>query len=501
MKRGSITVFLALILSIVLVLTTACMESAKMAAARTQILNGADLGLYSLFGHYDRTMLEDYDLFLLYAGGNNGEVNLAEVYKVFEKYMKPVLKQNSQKLSMQQGGISGYQLLTDQNGEVFYQQIVQYMKDTLPEQGITLLLNKMEKNTQKTKRAEEIGEEAEQEDTIEKYEQEMQTAEEKSQELAEELQQNDTKEEFQDNPQDDWQGNSEEKSMEMDDVERIKNPIPAMKRLRKMSVLGLVLPENKSVSGKKVEKGKLLSVRTRNQGFQMALKNGPDYTPNSMLLYQTYLVDKLGNYSQTKKGALDYELEYILFGKDSDYENLSKVANRLLIIREGVNLTHILSDAGKKAEVHALAAAIASTFLVPPASAAIEGALCLCWAFAESVLDVRNLFDGKKAAVIKTNENWQLSLEQLGELLSGLDTLRKEEKTGLSYEDYLQILLWTESKNTKVIRGMEMIECDMREKLNSEQFGLDQCVCGLGISVKVKANNRKTYIVKREFRY
>ena len=38
--------------------------------------------------------------------------------------MEPVLRQNSQKLSVVQGGISGYRLLTDENGEVFYQQIV-----------------------------------------------------------------------------------------------------------------------------------------------------------------------------------------------------------------------------------------------------------------------------------------------------------------------------------------------------------------------------------------
>ena len=64
-KRGSITVFLALILSLVTALVCTGIESVRMAAARTQILNGADIGLYSLFGQFDREMLKDYDLFLL----------------------------------------------------------------------------------------------------------------------------------------------------------------------------------------------------------------------------------------------------------------------------------------------------------------------------------------------------------------------------------------------------------------------------------------------------
>lgn len=39
-KRGSITVFLALTLGLILSLLSSGLESARMAAARTQILNG-----------------------------------------------------------------------------------------------------------------------------------------------------------------------------------------------------------------------------------------------------------------------------------------------------------------------------------------------------------------------------------------------------------------------------------------------------------------------------
>ena len=63
LKKGSITIFLALILSLILSLVCASIESVRMAAARTQIINSMDIGLYSLFGQYDRNLLEDYDLF------------------------------------------------------------------------------------------------------------------------------------------------------------------------------------------------------------------------------------------------------------------------------------------------------------------------------------------------------------------------------------------------------------------------------------------------------
>ena len=65
-KKGSITVFLALILSLLLSLVATSFQSVQETAARTQILNSMDIGLYSLFGQYDRFLLKNYDLFFLF---------------------------------------------------------------------------------------------------------------------------------------------------------------------------------------------------------------------------------------------------------------------------------------------------------------------------------------------------------------------------------------------------------------------------------------------------
>ena len=152
-ERGSITLFLALILSLLLSLVCTSIESVRMASARTQILNSMDIGLYSVFGQYDRKLLEEYDLFALDGSMGGGQLNLAKICDNLESYMKPVLKQNSQKLELHQSGLTGYRLLTDECGEVFYQQIVQYMQETLGSQGVQLLLNKMSDRERKTEEA------------------------------------------------------------------------------------------------------------------------------------------------------------------------------------------------------------------------------------------------------------------------------------------------------------------------------------------------------------
>ena len=75
-------------------------------------------------------------------------------------------------------------------------------------------------------------------------------------------------------------------------------------------------------------------------------------------------------------------------------------------------------------------------------SVVIEGALILCWAFAESILDVRELFAGGKVPLTKNASNWQLSLQGLPALVDKLDTDRQNDVNGLSYD----CLLYTSFK-------------------------------------------------------
>lgn len=487
-KRGSITVFLALILSLVTALVCTGIESVRMAAARTQILNGADIGLYSLFGQFDREMLKDYDLFLLDGSCGQGSLDLASVYDNFSSYMKPVLKQNSQKLSVVQGGFSAYRLLTDEGGEPFYNQVVQYMKETLGSQGVSLLLDKMKDRKEKTDQAEQAGEQAENGDIIENYDAEMEENNRKNEEALAEAEKN---------PEG---GELEDEDNVTAPPQKVVNPISIIRRIRKMGILELVIPGNKGVSDGQVQAGTLLSRREKQKGMPMYEPEKTDTSYTSQILFQQYLMEKLGNYSAPGKGALKYQTEYILGGKTGDIENLKSVAGRLLLIREGVNMVHLVSDGTKRAQAAGLASAIASAFLIPPATGVIEAALLLCWAFGESILDVRELFDGGKVPLVKSTADWQLSLENLPELLNGLDSVRRGSEDGMSYEDYLQVLLLSVSREEKITRAMDMIELCVREK-GRKNFRMDSCIVAAEISVDVKANKRKVFNVTRAYGY
>lgn len=225
-KKGSITVFLALVLSILLSLVSASLQSVQAAATRTQILNGMDIGLYSLFGQYDRSLLRDYDLFFLDGTQGGTELNLAAVYDNLESYIKPVLKQNGRKLRIKQGGFTGYRLATDQNGEVFYHQAVSYMKDTLGSQGVQVLLKRMKEKEEKTKKAEEDGKSTENGETLKNYDSEMNNAFNKSKEAEENAKTEETKKDDGNNGADFESGDAEDEFSDGESNDA-KNPIPA----------------------------------------------------------------------------------------------------------------------------------------------------------------------------------------------------------------------------------------------------------------------------------
>ena len=70
----------------------------------------------------------------------------------------------------------------------------------------------------------------------------------------------------------------------------------------------------------------------------------------------------------------------------------------------------------------------------------------------------------------------------------------------MSYEDYLQILLLTESKGTKVTKGMDLIEQTIRDG-GRKNFRMDSCITAAEVSVDIKANRKKVFTVTRAYGY
>ena len=510
--KGSMTIFMTLMLCVMISMISTGLWSVQTAAARTQILNGVDIGLYSLFAQYDRTLLSEYDIFALDASGQDGKLDLASVYDDFSAYMLPVFMQNSQKLIVLEGGLGGYALLTDDGGDVFYHEAVRYMQETLWAQGITALQNRLGGRQASLSEAEAAGERLEHGNTMGDYDNEMNSAAQRSQEAE---RQRAAQSSSGDGSRfggpggqggdgfagSDGSGGTVPFEEAPAGASGPENPIPTIKRIRNMDLLMLVMPPTKSISSRDIRGKVLLSGRVRQQGMGMIGWYQPDGNVLNDLLFHQYVMSKLPNFLRPASSGLVYQVEYLIGRKTSDRENLERVVKRLLLIREGANAIYLAGDSEKMTQVKLLASAIAGTFLVPPAAVVIEAALVACWAFAESILDVRELLSGGKIPLKKTPADWQLSLENLPTLLDRLDTDRRSSPDGLSYQEYLEILLMGVDRREKLKGMMDMIELTLRDRPGWEEFRLDSCVVGAKASVDVLANGSKVFLVERMFGY
>ena len=126
-------------------------------------------------------------------------------------------------------------------------------------------------------------------------------------------------------------------------------------------------------------------------------------------------------------------------------------------------------------------------------------ALQAAWAFGESVLDVRQLLQGKEIPLIKTGASWQLSLNQLGKLTQGLQSQGTQQK-GMNYKEYLRLLLFLGDSQEQVLRTMDIVEQEIRKTEGNGNFRMDLCVSYLKTEIQVNCSG-KDFFIEREYGY
>jgi len=251
-----------------------------------------------------------------------------------------------------------------------------------------------------------------------------------------------------------------------------ENPMEDIKSAKSSPLLSQILPEGKTVSSKEINKEDSVTERTLNSGNYGA---GHSVGAASKTMAIQYLKKYAASYLKKMDlpHALEYEQEYILFGKYSDEENLKKMAGRMLLIREGINFTYLLSDSIKREEAFAMATAITAASGIPFAAHAVEMGILASWAYAESIVELRSLFSGEKIAAVKTAENWTVSLAQAAVVPFQTSVKAKTVSSGIDYQDYLQAFFMLENKKTIGMRFANLLEKNIRLYSGYETIKMD----------------------------
>ena len=183
------------------------------------------------------------------------------------------------------------------------------------------------------------------------------------------------------------------------------------------------------------------------------------------------------------------EVEYIISGEYNDLTIKEDVEEKIVLLRNILNLFYLYTCQEKREIAMALASSI-----TPGAMAFItQGILLETWAFAEAKNDIKLLYDNNAVPLLKDDDNWALTADNVFDIEEGKDTLTKEEQReyilpqkveGLTYSDYLKILLKVVPEETKALRIMDLIQINMKYTYY-DSFLIKEYNCGLSYRLKI----------------
>lgn len=203
------------------------------------------------------------------------------------------------------------------------------------------------------------------------------------------------------------------------------------------------------------------------------------------LLTDEYVLQYFNNVTNIKedteewKHVLAYEAEYVLCGEFSDRKNLEKTIQEMVLLRTGMNLIYLLSDTESSSQAQVIAMGIVGFTGMMGLVRVTQLLLLAAWAYGEALVDVRNLVNGGKVAFLKTKSNWKTKLSELKNL-GNLGDSATNDTGGLSYREYMHVLMIKEDQSQKLYRIMDLLQGNMRNN-GWEGFRMDRCIYALQI--------------------
>ncbi len=457
-ENASVTVALCLTIVVTAALIFGLAEAARFYGVKEDAAEWSHLAAESLAAGYQPYLSKKYDLFLLdgsFLGEEfdtdalEAEMDSLLAYNVLSVTEKEGI--NLYHMQKAESEITDYVLLTDDDGRVFMSQTAKIMKKTIGQKAAEKILEKV--NTIQSKQT--AGGDPETS---------MSTAKQTLEDLKKEQEAKAQEEKKKSSPL--RKGENTEKSSEATD------PFQSIQSMKDADgILGLVIPDGQAVSAKKISLEDSLLKRDCEKGTCKKSGKGGWY---ERILMQEFLKPEIGNFIDPAEDAvLSYGTEYLIAGNESDEKNLKETVNKLLLLRETLNFLYLQQDKVKNAEAEVLATTLAGATANPAIIELVHQGILAAWAYAESVCDVRTLLSKGKVPLMKDAAVWKTQLSNLGEAA----TMPADDKTsGLSYQEYLDALLYTQSTKKIAYRGMDLMEQSMRNEEKYAKCRMDHMI-------------------------
>lgn len=459
-EKGYLTVYLSLSITIMLSLILVLFQGARIGAVKMKTEAVCDIAMNSVLAEYSRALYEQYSLLMVdtsYGSGNPSIVNT-------EEHLRYYAKKNFERsaagfitgartifsTNLKDVHITGSSFAMDNGGAVLNRQILSYMGSDVV--GDIL--------TDASDNAHAIQSAGLDTTDVEK----MARA---NQDQIDSIEIPPIINEF---------GEEEEVSL--------GNPADGVNSQKGIGPLALAIKDKSRISTAAVSLSSLPSHRELNHGT--GLDDTEDISAAEKLLLDQYYYEKCSRYGgELEKSNLKYQLEYLIYGKGSDYENLNRMAIDLLFWREASNMMYLFSCSEKVAQAELAASILTAVMMVPELLDLVKYSILFAWTFAESISDLNILFSGGRVPLFKSDSTWRLSFFNMlhfRDFLNGGDL-----GEGLYYEDYLRARLFMVSHADKTKRMADVIEMDIRKTPGNSGFKVDHLLDIFRAEMSVRA--------------
>lgn len=454
---AQLTVMAAMVLMVVISLITTCIKSSLQSGYYTVVKQSCRLSEESVFASYNNQLLKDFNIFAL----NKSDI----LNNKLCSYINENISSYSPNISLSDCAFNTFSYMTDNEGYGVEEQIVKAM-----EYG--MYSGVFDKESKYIGCGENLSE------ALAYSEQFNGDNANLKKELADMLEQSDD-------------GDMQYEDRQKEQINTSLNAVWQLYEYLKSGICETVTEGR--ISNKYIEIQELADeyIKSRDISFINVIKrsieaSGNEDTLKKNVLSTEYVAKHFICYTDTSPGdndragssaLLDYEMEYIIGGGHNDRENIYKVINQLSVIREGVNLSYLISSQDKMSEAYMLAAALVGVTGCDLAVRLVQYIIVSIWAYAESIVELRKLLAGETIALIKNRDNWILQLSSLVDEKLNLQSLinnitsyeavnnnKVEENgrdNGIGYKEYLKLLIMYMNKSDRNYRIAALMELRM----------------------------------------
>lgn len=476
-KKGYITVYLSLTVAVILIFIITLTEGIRVQTIKFQTECVMDIGLSSIFAEYNRELFNQYGLLAIDA--SYGEIGGSEerTKSHLLQYMNMNFEAPGQAEMLQfrnltavhadNATLSDVSYLSDGEGSVLKYQIVRLMKEKT---GISYVEDSIPAFS-----------DTHSENKYKQLENEKKSSFGQINELLNEI-------------------NEVRRQEEKDEVS-IENPAEQVEKMNRSLLLDLAVKDCSSIMRREVDLTEYISHRNHKEGAGLWIEQ-PE--PDGMLnnyLFRRYILEYCSYYGNIKENSrLGYQLEYLLYGKKNDFDNLDAFAGQVFRERYVINAAYLFSNGEKISQAASMAAAVTAGIGSPQLSEAVKLTILFSWCYAESMQDLRIIFDGNGVARVKDDASWNVPLSELLTFTSSLGSYHAVEG-GKTYYDYLTEYLFLKNEKTLRMRLMDIMEMDIRMTGGNRYFGIDNCIYQMKADVNVTSQYGYGFSIERDYSY